>query len=162
MILPTRDAFMLQVRQADIRPRLRKVLRYVPEEITYPEGRDFIAVTDKSGNEGVLIYGTQIVPFTLSARTAKASGSVAAIICDICASWRRGPESASITFPKGDKRTVSYLVCADLDCSLHVRGLTNAGILSRSQIREDITPEQRIERLERRLGDILSQLSTPA
>lgn len=151
-----REEFAERVRQARIKPRLRKILRFVPEEITDWEARDFIAVTDKSGNEGVLLYQDETVPFTLSPRVARADGQVAAVICDICATWRRGPESAVLTLPKGDNRSVSYLVCADLQCSLHVHGMTDAGILSRSQIREDITPDRRIERLRERLAAILA------
>jgi len=151
-----REEFAERARQARIKPRLRKILRFVPEEITDWEARDFIAVTDKSGNEGVLLYQDETVPFTLSPRVARAGGQVAAVICDICATWRRGPESAVLTLPKGDNRSVSYLVCADLQCSLHVRGMTDAGILSRSQIREDITPDRRIERLRERLAAILA------
>lgn len=153
----TREEFAERVVVARIKPRLRKILRFVPEEITEWDSRDFLVVTDKAGNEGVLMYQDTTVPFALSPRMARSGGRVAAIICDICATWRRGPESAVLTLPKGDSRSVSYLVCADLDCSLHVRGMTNAGILSRSQIREDITPDRRTERLRERLTAILSE-----
>lgn len=151
-----REEFAERVARARIKPRLRKILRFVPEEITNWEARDFVAVTDKSGNEGVLLYQDETVPFMLSPRVARAGGQVAAVICDICATWRRGPESAVLTLPKGDNRSVSYLVCADLQCAFHVRGMTDAGILSRSQIREDITPDRRIERLRERLAAILA------
>jgi len=152
----TREEFVERVASARIKPRLRKTLRFVPEEVTEWDSRDFLAVTDKSGNEGVLLYQDTTIPFTLSPRVARTGGRVAAIICDICATWRRGPESAVLTLPKGDNRTVSYLVCADLNCSLHVRGMTDAGILSRSQIREDITPDRRQERLRERMRDIVA------
>ena len=152
----TRDECSNRLVESRIKPRLRKVLRFTPELIVDWESRDFLAVTDKSGNEGVLLYGDITAPFTLSARVAHRGGRVAAVICDICATWRRGPESAVITFQKSDRRSVSYLVCGDLDCSLHVRGLTNVGVLSRSQIREDITPQRRIERLCARLSAMLA------
>jgi len=152
----TREEFAERLVGARIKQRLCKALRFVPEEVTEWDSRDFLVVTDKSGNEGVLIHQDAIVPFTLSPRAARTGGRVAAIICDICATWRRGPESAMLTLPKGDNRSVSYLVCADLDCSLHVRAMTSAGILSRSQIREDITPDRRVERLRERLTVILA------
>ena len=152
----TREAFIERVAAARIKPRLRKVLRFVPEEVSEWDSRDFLAVTDKAGNEGVLMYQDTTAPFMLSPRVARTGGRVAAIICDICATWRRGPESAVLTLAKGDNRSVSYLVCADLNCSLHVRAMTDAGILSRSQIREDITPERRVERLRERLAAILA------
>ena len=158
MNVPTRHTFSEVIKVARVKPRVRKILRYVSEEITTPELRDFLTVTDKSGHEGVLLYDERIVPFELAHRAAKPAGNIAAVICDICATWRRGPETATMTFPKGDKSTVTYLVCGDLDCSLHVRGFTTIGQLSRSQIREDITPEKRIERLTMRLGTILAGL----
>ena len=151
----TREEFAQRLVSARIKPRLRKVLRFVPEEINNWDLRDFLSVTDKSGNEGVLIYQEITVPFALSPRVARAGGQVAAIICDICATWRRGPENAVLTLDKGERRSVSYLVCADLDCSLHVRGMTDAGMLSRSQIREDITPDRRKERLRERLTEMI-------
>lgn len=153
-----RDAFALLVKSSSVKLRLRKTLRFVPEEVTNWELRDFLIVTDKSGREGVLLYGEEVVPFTLHPRTAKSSGRVEAIICDICATWRRGTESATITFQAGDRRSVSHLVCADLDCSLHIRGLTDASVLSRSQLREDITPDARVARLHNRLKAIIGNL----
>ena len=152
----SREEFAERIAMARIKPRLRKILRFVPEEITDWSSRDFLAVTDKSGNEGVLIYQDTTVPFILSPRVARAGGKVSAVICDICATWRPDPESAVFTLPKGDSRSVSYLVCADLDCSLHVRGMTDAGILSRSQIHGDITPDRRQERLRERITAILT------
>lgn len=152
----SRDEFAERIAAARVKPRLRKILRFAPESVSDWESRDFFVVTDKSGNEGVLLYEDQIASFTVSPRVAHAGGRVAAVICDICATWRRGPESSVITIQKGDRRSVSYLVCGDLDCSLHVRGLTPAGMLSRSQIREDITPERRIERLRMRLEAIFA------
>ena len=137
-----------------LKQRLRRDLRFVPEEIANWQDRDFLAVTNKQGNEGILIIpflDNAVVPFTLQARKPNAKGRIEAIICDICATWQRGPHSAVITFADGDKRTVSVLCCADLDCSLHVRDKTDAAKLSRTQLREQITPEDRITRLKQRL-----------
>lgn len=153
-----REEFTAFVKNARIKSRLRAILRFVPEEIHGWENRDFLAVTDKSGREGVLLYGDVVAPFMLATRSAKANGRIEAILCDICASWRRGTESATITFQAGDRRTVSHLVCGDLDCSLHVRGLTDTSALSRTQLREDITPEARVTRLHFRLKNILDNL----
>jgi hypothetical protein len=142
-----------------LRPRLRRELRFVPEEITAWEDRDFLAVTNKQGNEGVLIVPfarKYVVPFSLQVRKPGASGRTEAIICDICATWQRGTHSAVITFPVDSTRSVSFLCCEDLLCSFHVRGKTTAAQLARSQLREQITPQDRIERLKRRFKDILT------
>lgn len=158
MDIPSREKLDSLLKERRISKRLQRDLRYVPEEITYADERDFLAIRTKSGAEGVLLYEEKLVPFSISKRAPKASGRVEAIICDICATWQRGTSSAVITFQKDDKRTVSHLVCADLDCSLHVRSLTDASKVSRTQLREHISPEQRVERLHRRLQDMLEQM----
>ena len=152
----TREEFRQTVTAAGVKPRLRKILRFVPEEVTEWDCRDFLAVTDKSGREGVLLYGNTVASFTLTPRGSKASGQVAAVICDICATWQRGTASATLTLYKDARRSVSHLVCGDLNCSLHVRGITAAGLYSRSQIRENITAENRVARLRKRLEGILA------
>ncbi|HEU4715361.1 MAG TPA: FBP domain-containing protein [Candidatus Saccharimonadales bacterium] len=153
----TREQFSELI--SGVRPRLRRELRFVPEEITDWEYRDFLAVTNKQGSEGVLIVpflGDKVVPFSLQPRKPGASGRVEAIICDICATWQRGTHSAVITFTIDKSRSVSFLCCGDLECSLHVRGKTADATLSRTQLREQITPEARIARLHGRLTSILS------
>lgn len=137
----------------------RELIRYQPETISHWEDRDFLAVFDRTGNGGVMIYNEQMIPFSLAQRKANAAGRVEAIICDICATWRRGTASGVLNFKKSTTRAVSYLVCADLDCSLHIRGLTEASKLSKVQLREQITTEAKIERLHNRLGTILGDLA---
>lgn len=158
MIPLTREALRERVNSARIKPRLRRILRYVPEEINDWEYRDFLVVMDRARHEGVLIYEQYTLPFTLTARAYNAQGRTEAIICDLCATWRRGTESAVMTFPKGERAHVSHLVCADLECSLHVRGLTNASRLARTQIREQITPEGRVNRLRTRVINIITNV----
>lgn len=154
----SREELKARVGAAGVKPRLVRELRFVPEEITDWELRDFLVVLTKSKNEGVLLYDASVASFRLEKRIAGASGRVEPIICDLCATWQRGSNSATVTFMRGDKSTVSYLCCADLDCSLHVRGLTNAGKLARTQLREDITPVRRIERLHTKTSAIVANL----
>lgn len=154
----TREEFAQRVGAAGINPRLARELRFVPAETAHWEQRDFLTALTKSKNEGVLLYGDHTAMFSLSRRKPGLSGRVEPIICDLCASWQRGSNSATITFVRSDKSTVSYLCCGDLDCSLHVRGLTNAGKLARTQLREDITPERRIQRLHTKTSAILANL----
>jgi len=156
----TREEFADVVKTSGIKPRLKRELRFVPGEIIDWQLRDFIAVTNKSKTEGVLIADRDVlvaVPFKLERRAASNSGRVEAIICDICASWQCGSNSAAITFTK-EKSTTTYLVCQDLDCSLHVRDKTPQAVLSRAQLREHLTPEERVERLRRRLFAIVDSL----
>lgn len=154
----TRENLPALLREAAIKPRLTRELRFVPEEITDWEARDFIAVMNKSNTEGVLIAEfdhLRIVPFRLRGRTANSMGRVEAIICDICATWQRGSHSAIISFTK-QKGSTSFLCCGDLLCSLHVRDKTAAAKLSRTQLRETISVPGRIERLQARLHGMVS------
>lgn len=120
----------------------------------------FLAVTNRSRSEGVLIAPLDklyVVSFQLQKRNPNKTGKVEAIICDLCITWQRGASSAMISFYKEDS-TVSFLCCADLDCGLHVRDKTSAAKLSRTQLREDNSIEQRIERLRDKLERILSDI----
>jgi len=155
----TREQFTELVRP--LKPRLKRELRFVPEEITEWENRDFLAITNKQGNEGILIipFLDVVIPYSLSKRMPSSKGKVEAVICDICATWQRGTYSAVITFQASPVRSVSFLCCEDLQCSLHVRGKTSAAVLSRAQIREQIDPQERTNRLRERLTNIIEALA---
>lgn len=155
-----RQQFSLLITEALVKPRLKKELRFVPEEITAWEERDFLAVFNKSRTEGVLIvpFAHRVVSFELRPLTPKSNGALpAAVICDFCVTWQRSAYVAAITFRK-DRHSITYLVCEDLECSRHVRGRTAASQLSRTQLREDISDEGRIERLRQRVAAALESL----
>jgi hypothetical protein len=152
-----RSELLTLLDDARIKPRIKRELRFVPEEITDWEGRDFLAVMNRSRSEGVLLLPFEkmfVVPFQLHPRQANKTGRVEAIICDFCATWQRGSNSAVISIQRAES-TASFLCCADLDCSLHVRSKTPASVLSRTQLRESNSIEERIERLQARLSDKL-------
>lgn len=145
-----------------IKKKLRAELKFAPDTVTDWNERDFIAITDRHRSQGVLIAELStlfVIPFRLQARKASSmTGRVEAIICDFCSTWQRGSNSAVITFDRSDRSSRSYLCCADLWCSLHVRDLTTQAKLSRTQLREQMTPARRIERLGVNLERILSEL----
>lgn len=143
-----------------VKPRIKRDLRFVPEEIADWEDRDFIAVMNKSKSGGVLIAEFEeqyVAVFRLQKRSANSIGRVEAIICDLCATWQRGSNSATISFQK-EKGSVSFLCCGDLLCSFHVREKTNESKLSRAQLRETISVKGRIRRLKDRLEKILQEV----
>lgn len=149
------------LRQASIPARLIKSLRFTMEAMSDWEDRDFIAIFNKAHTEGVLIAPLDTVfavPFQLNKRPANAAGRIEPIVCDFCATWQQGSNSANIRFQKTHS-SVNYLVCADLQCSLHVRDKTDEAKLSRMQLREVITKEKRIERLCERLQARLIQVT---
>jgi len=155
MELPSNSDLLASLKNARIKPRIIRELRYVPSEILHSESRDFLVIMNKSRSEGVLLFEDLFYPFSLTKKAASSTGRTDGIICDLCATWQRGSNAARITLPKDEKTTVSYLVCADLDCSLHVRDMTPDSKLSRAQLREHISPDGRIERLYTNLSRLL-------
>lgn len=144
-----------------LKQRLRRNLRFAPEEISDWEARDFLVVTSRSRSEGVLLAPLEklyIVPFQLHDRKANQQGRTEAIICDFCATWQRGSNSAVISFMRSDKSSLSFLCCADLLCSLHIRDKTPQAKLSRTQLRENNSVERRVERLRLRLEAALQRV----
>ncbi|HPQ82284.1 MAG TPA: FBP domain-containing protein [Candidatus Saccharimonas sp.] len=155
MELPSNCDLLASLKNARIKPRIIRELRYVPSEILHSESRDFLVIMNKSRSEGVLLFEDLFYPFSLTKKAASSTGRVDGIICDICSTWQRGNNAARIAFAKGDRRSVSYLVCADLDCSLHVRDMTPESKLSRVQLREHVALDGRIERLYTNLSRLL-------
>lgn len=143
-----------------IKQRLKRELRFSPEQIGDWDERDFVAVMNRSKTEGVIVAELgklYVIPFRLTARTATRTGRKEPVICDICATWQRGSYSAIITFVK-EKRSVSFLCCEDLNCSLHVRDRTSQAKLSRVHLRESLSTERRVERLHRKLQAIIQEV----
>lgn len=114
---------------------------------------EFAVVYNRQKSAGVLIFDSVPLEFTITKRKAGTSGRIEPIICDLCRTWRRGSESAMISFKRGGG-SVTHLCCATLDCSANVRMQTKAAILSKTQLREQVTPERRIERLVENLQQI--------
>lgn len=140
----------------ELRPRLDQVADW--------GDRDFLPITNRSGNEGILwiehnahLY---ILQYALSRGIVdKASGRARPIICDICCTQQPGTAAARISFGRpGLGASRSLLCCADLGCNAHVRGKTLASLRSKAQLRESISIDERIMRFRRRLGELLGSL----
>ncbi len=113
-----------------------------------------IALPTKDGTAGVLIlesgdtlYATS---YELHMVSRDSTGRAKPVICDFCKTWQSGNRAGNITFSteRHSLSSVSFLCCLDLRCSLHIRNMTQTGKISRSQLREDISEEHRIERLK--------------
>lgn len=155
-------AFEQVARATGVRGRLRRELRWTPDRYELYDERELLAVADKAGRNGLLLmelggalYGA---PYGLLPVIRDASGRSKPVICDFCYTWQRGGNIGRITFRLSENRTLTYICCADLQCSLHVRNLTPVSLLSRTQLREDITPERRIERLRMKLESLVASL----
>lgn len=161
------EDFNLLVSAAEIRPRIAREIRFIPrtKHLTDEDwaSSELLAVSDRSGNKGVLVISLEeryyVVPYEISAGITSSTGRAQPIICDFCRTWQTGGRSGSITFRiNRDGDSIGYLCCSDLLCSQHVRSKTLAARTSRSQLREDLVDEQRVERLRTRLEALVKQL----
>lgn len=154
---------------AHIKPKLKSELRFITSTSHMRDedwaDTELLQITDRSGNKGVLIItndtDTYVLPCEFHKVVASATtGRAQPIICDFCATWQSGSRAGSVVFIKVKKGTanISHLCCADLACSQHVRTKTSAARISRAQIHEDMSTEQRIARLNLRVRTILKVL----
>ena len=158
----SRDLFAEILSVQRISRRLVRELRFVPEEIADWSEREMLAIGTRSKAEGLLLVGLDglyALPYELVVGLKDSNGRAKPIICDLCYTWQQGGKAGRITFRrKSDGHAFTYLCCGDLNCSLHVRDKTPESTLSRTQLREDITADQRIKRLRLKLADIIATL----
>jgi len=163
----TLETFNQLVTEAGIKPRLKSELRFVQstENLSDEEwdDRELLAITDRNGNKGLLLVALDddlyALPYELkSGITSSSTGRSQSIICDFCQTWQYGNKSGSINFTKDRTSSVSYLCCEDLKCSMHVRTKTPEAHTSRAQLRENLSNEQRVERLKGRMREFISGL----
>lgn len=148
-----------------LKAKLRPALVSKAMELNDWSNFEFIAIPTRDRRSGVLIIASGAsfysiaYELTLGLKNSK-DGRPLPIICDFCKTWQTGGRAGSITFRTGHRslNSVGYLCCADLQCSLHIRDKTSVAKTSRSQLRENITPERRIERLESKLQDVIKRL----
>ena len=156
-----REQLARLLKDAHIKSRIVKELRFVPEEIKNWGDLDMLAVPTRGGNEGVLMVQASrfyVLPYELNTKIKdKSTGRSKRIICDFCCTWQQGGKSGRITFiRKSNGHSFTYLCCGDLRCSLHVRDKTPEAALSRAQLHEDINTERRITRLKDGLSTIMN------
>ncbi len=126
---------------------------------------DFIGLPTKNNQAGILFLEPHdkryAVPYEISPLPSGPTGRAKPIICDFCKTWQAGGRAGSITFrvERRSSNSISFLCCLDLKCSLHVRDRTSAAKSSRAQLREDITPEHRVERLRSQLDLLIERLN---
>ena len=153
----TSELFQKLLEQAPIRPRVKREVRFVSSVTGMDDGQwaatELIAISDRAGNKGVLVFEADdeqvfLASYELKRGITSSTGKAQPIICDFCRTWQTGSRSGSITLdkPGRDAGSITFLCCADLQCSRHARSLTDAAKTSRSQLREDLTDEQRVER----------------
>lgn len=169
----TLDTFAALMDAARIKPRLKRDLRFITstEHMTETDWTEteLLAVTDKSGNKGVVIIALDDETYVLQSEfkrgiTSSSTGRAQPVICDFCSTWQDGSRAGSVAFThvRNSPTNVAYMCCADLKCSQHVRTKTSASKISRAQLRENMDNEKRVERLKAKLTRILASIEAEA
>lgn len=165
------ELFTTIVQQADIKPRVKKELKFVSSTTQLAadwSDYELLFISDRTGDKGILLLqpgdDLYIVQCEVARRIVDGhTGRDRAIICDFCFTWQPGGNAASITFIHAEtKHKVRFLCCGDLACSQHVRTLTKPARVSRAQLRESLSNEERTARLKVKLMKLIEQLSLKA
>jgi hypothetical protein len=163
----TLASFNELLKNADVKSRMKSELKFIKStELMGDDLNEYelLAVSDRTGDKGVLLLQPEddlyIVQYELSRKIIDTqTGRQRGIICDFCYTWQQGSNAASITFSLAQsKRTIRFLCCGDLLCSQHVRTNTKESLVSRTQLRENLTNEDRVARLKARLNEKITQL----
>lgn len=140
---------------------VRKKLRYRPEDFDWSTN-DYLVVSVKSGNEGVLLtkddHNRVLGSYFAVAQVAvRGNGASKPYVCDFCMTWLRAGRSMLVVFPLSvdGQHTITYRCCHGFSCSANVRALTADGRFARTQLREDISESKRIERFRQKIELIL-------
>lgn len=159
----SREQFSAILKEQRVKSRLSRELRFFPEEIENWANLDMLAIGTRSGNEGLLLIQMEsfyIISYELTTKIMTNTGRSKPITCDLCYTWHIGGKSGRITFRRtNDNHTFTFLCCGDLRCSLHVRDMTQESVLSRAQLHEDISTEQRVARQKKKLINLIDILN---
>lgn len=169
----TQELFQRLLDQTTIRPRVKREVRFTTSAALLSDEdwpiTELLAISDRAGNKGVLIMQPEadelfMTSYELTRGLKSSTGRTQPIVCDFCRTWQTGGRSGSVTLakPGRDTGSITFLCCADLRCSRHVRNLTSAAKTSRAQLREDMTDEQRVDRLRQRIKEICNLLALSA
>ena len=156
-------------RTTTIKPRFKRDVRFtVSTDALNDEDwahRELLAIHDKNKNSGILLLQPYEKLYMVSFEAGtivrdSSSGRSKAIICDFCYTWRTGGDAGLVTFfpDSQTKNSTAQLCCIDLLCSEHVRTKTSAALMSRAQLREHLTPEARVIRLQQHLQTFIDKL----
>lgn len=153
------------IKKSKLGPRLKKELRFGASTSQFSQEdwaeSELVAVSTRSGNEGVLlIYSDSkifVAQYNILKNISDKNGRSKPIICAFCNTWGAG---ATIGFKKDKNTNLGYLCCSDLRCSDHVRDKTKKSLISRTQLREHLTTQERIERLERNLSGVTKTIQS--
>ena len=132
-------------------------------DIPWPD-LDFLGWRDPGApDRGYLVaeHKGRLVGLTLRAPTGPRKSFLRSNICSVCVTSHAGSGVTLLAARKAgaagrDGNTVGAYICADLSCSLYVRGLKRTGLAQR--IEETLTLDEQIARTRVNLDAFLAQV----
>ena len=122
---------------------------------------DFLGWCDRSGDRAFLVLESRgVASGMVLERMAIRSTAARSYMCSICRTMHGPRGIAHFTYRSRDGEgynTLSDTFCADLQCSLYVRGLLNTDMM---QFHETISVERKIERLLEGLDRFRANISS--
>ncbi|MEL3949363.1 MULTISPECIES: FBP domain-containing protein [Streptomyces] len=125
---------------------------------------DFLGWRDpKAPDRGYVVAerGEDLVGIALRASTGARRSMLKSSICSVCVTPQAGSGIALLVAPRAGEagrqgNSVGLYVCADLACSLYVRGKKTSALARRFD--ESLTPEEQNDRTVRNLNGFLDQV----
>ncbi|KUF14348.1 FBP domain-containing protein [Streptomyces silvensis] len=125
---------------------------------------DFLGWRDpKAPDRGYVVAERDdaLVGIALRAATGARRSLLKSSICSVCVTPQAGSGIALLVAPRAGEagrqgNTVGLYVCADLACSLYVRGKKQSALARRME--ENLTPQEQHERTLRNLHGFLNQV----
>jgi hypothetical protein len=119
---------------------------------------DYLSWLHKSGHLGFVVAETPtgLAGLALERRVIR-SPKPRRFMCDLCCTLHEQGDIASFTrWNRGKTRSRSHLICADLGCSLYVRGLRESGC---AQMSETIDLVAKIDRLAGNVATFVANMT---
>ena len=163
------EQFEAILKDAPIKPRFKRDIKFRlstehMDAATWGE-TELLPAWNKSKNGGILLIQVAdelfLVSFDATRATVDATGRSKPVICDLCYTWQPSSGGGFVTFypDKSTGNSLSLLCCLDLRCSDNVRTKTSAGLTSRTQLREHMTNEDRVERLRQKVRNFIDRIA---
>lgn len=136
------------------RERKKLKISIDPDKVDW-ENIDFLGWVHPSGHLGYIVYEQDESLIGLVLERNKPGGITKGAMCNLCMTVHgsRGVVLFTVKVANQDASYGTY-ICADLQCSLYVRGLKP---LSPNQMRETISIEAKVARLKRNLEKFIGR-----
>lgn len=123
----------------------------MPADLGFPLAlKDYFAWTEPSGHRVYLVFGDPTTghPLGVVFQRTSTPADAPASMCQWCHAVRTGGGVSLLTAAAGRNRRVGVHLCSDLSCRDRA-----FGVPGRHDFNEGLSPQEKLQRLLRRMGD---------